>query len=84
MDYIILDLEWNQAADSRDERSRMLTFEIIEIGAVKMNSRMEITDRFSEMVQKRLPVLHLGPPGFDGIAEKYEVFRNGTPVGRSP
>ena len=40
MDYIILDLEWNQAADSRDERSRMLTFEIIEIGAVKMNSRM--------------------------------------------
>ena len=54
MDYIILDLEWNQAADSRDERSRMLTFEIIEIGAVKMNSRMEITDSFHELIRPQV------------------------------
>ena len=31
MDYVVLDLEWNQASDSRDARNRLLTFEIIEI-----------------------------------------------------
>ena len=46
MDYVVLDLEWNQASDSRDARNRLLTFEIIEIGAVKLNSRMEIVDTF--------------------------------------
>lgn len=50
MDYVVLDLEWNQASDSRDARSRLLTFEIIEIGAVKLNSRMEITDTFQELI----------------------------------
>ena len=34
MDYVVLDLEWNQASDSRDARNRLLPFEIIEIGAV--------------------------------------------------
>ncbi len=54
MNYIVLDLEWNQAADSADERCRMLTFEIIEIGAVKLNSRMEITDRFHELIRPQV------------------------------
>lgn len=50
MDYVVLDLEWNQASDNRDARSRLLTFEIIEIGAVKLNSRMEIIDTFQELI----------------------------------
>ena len=50
MDYVVLDLEWNQASDSHDARSRLLTFEIIEIGAVKLNSRMEVTDTFHELI----------------------------------
>lgn len=54
MDYIVLDLEWNQASDSHDDRSKMLTFEIIEIGAVKLNSRMEITDTFHEMIKPQV------------------------------
>ena len=41
MDYVVLDLEWNQASDSRDARNRLLTFEIIEIGAVKLNLRTD-------------------------------------------
>lgn len=49
-----MDLEWNQAADSKDDRSRMLTFEIIEIGAVKMNSRMEIADSFHELIRPQV------------------------------
>lgn len=54
MDYIVFDLEWNQASDSNDERSRMLTFEIIEIGAVKLNSRMEIQDTFHERIKPQV------------------------------
>lgn len=54
MDYIVLDLEWNQASDSHDDRSKMLTFEIIEIGAVKLNSRMEITDTFHELIRPQV------------------------------
>ena len=54
MDTIILDLEWNQAADSRDDRNRMLAFEIIEIGGVKMNSRMEMTDSFHELIRPQV------------------------------
>lgn len=54
MNYIVLDLEWNQASDANDDRSRMLTFEIIEIGAVKLNSRMEIVDTFHEMIKPQI------------------------------
>lgn len=54
MDYIVLDLEWNQASDSHDDRSKMLTFEIIEIGAVKLNSRMEIADTFHELIRPQV------------------------------
>lgn len=54
MNYIVLDLEWNQASDSNDERSKMLTFEIIEIGAVKLNSQMEIVDTFHELIRPQI------------------------------
>ena len=35
MDYIVLDLEWNQAPGKFD-KDTMLPFEIVEIGAVKL------------------------------------------------
>ena len=54
MDYVVLDLEWNQASDSRDARNRLLTFEIIEIGAVKLNSRMEIVGTFEELIRPQV------------------------------
>lgn len=54
MEYIVLDLEWNQASDINDDRSKMLNFEIIEIGAVKLNNRMEITDTFHEMIKPQV------------------------------
>lgn len=49
MEYIILDLEWNQPIS----RSRMvkspirLSGEIIQIGAVKVNEKLEILDTFN-------------------------------------
>lgn len=54
MDYIVLDLEWNQASEANDDRSKMLTFEIIEIGAVKLNSRMEIVGNFHELIKPQI------------------------------
>lgn len=54
MEYIVFDLEWNQAGDNNDERSKMLPFEIIEIGAVKLNRRMEIIDTFHELIKPQV------------------------------
>ena len=53
MNYIILDLEWNQACNHECENPRM-PFEIIEIGAVKLDKKLHIIDSFSSIVKPRL------------------------------
>jgi inhibitor of KinA sporulation pathway (predicted exonuclease) len=54
VNYIVFDLEWNQAADLKTKRANSLTFEIIEIGAVKLNSDREIEDSFSELIKPQV------------------------------
>lgn len=54
MDYIVFDLEWNQSASGKRYTNKKLPFEIIEIGAVKLNSEMQETDRFNELVKPRV------------------------------
>ena len=54
MQYIVLDLEWNQpssynSAAFKESRGKLL-FEIIQIGAVRVNEKMEITDSFTTFV----------------------------------
>ena len=39
--YIVFDLEWNQSAEGKQGEVRELPFEILEIGAVKLNSSLE-------------------------------------------
>ena len=39
MNYIVMDLEWNQASDEKTKLDNELLFEIIEIGAVKLNDK---------------------------------------------
>ena len=41
MNYIVFDLEWNQSPNGKERENPRLPFEIIEIGAVKLNSRLE-------------------------------------------
>ena len=53
MNYIILDLEWNQAAYKVDEEAE-LPFEIIEIGAVKLNKNAEIIDEFTALIRPQV------------------------------
>ena len=50
MNYIVFDLEWNQNPAGKKSRNDKLPFEIIEIGAVKVNSRKEITDSFHRLI----------------------------------
>lgn len=58
MHYIVFDLEWNQA-DGRIGHEGGLPFEIVEIGAVKLNRRMEIVDRFEEIIRPKIyPHMH--------------------------
>lgn len=52
MDYIILDLEWNQGAGKKTEKN--LPFEIVEIGAIKLNSRREKIGEFSELIKPQV------------------------------
>lgn len=49
MNYIVLDLEWNQSRTA-DEVAGLL-FEIVEIGAVKLNDRCVMVSEFSRLVR---------------------------------
>lgn len=54
MNYIILDLEWNQADDLKTKLESELMFEIIEIGAIKLNSERQEIGRFHELIKPQV------------------------------
>jgi DNA polymerase III epsilon subunit-like protein len=54
MNYIILDLEWNQSSSGKEEVSKVLPFEIIEIGAMKLDDNRKITDQFSQLIKPQI------------------------------
>ena len=63
MNYIVFDLEWNQPYSndiSFMKRTKMpLTGEIIQIGAVKLNEKMDIIDHFTMFINlNNLPRMH--------------------------
>lgn len=51
MHYIVLDLEWNQCPYGKDKENPKLPFEILEIGAVKLDENREIIGTFSETIR---------------------------------
>lgn len=51
MNYIILDLEWNQSARGKNFEKKELPFEIIQIGAVKLNEKGIVQDVFNCVVR---------------------------------
>jgi len=54
MNYIVLDLEWNQCPSGKAHEDRALPFEIIEIGAVRLNEAHQITGRFREIIKPQV------------------------------
>ncbi len=58
MNYIVLDLEWNQSTDGREEVPG-IPFEIIEIGAIKLNGDGVMISEFSRLVRPGVyPEMH--------------------------
>lgn len=51
MSYIVLDLEWNQSNTGLEEERKDLPFEIIEIGAIKLDKDMAMMGEFSQLVK---------------------------------
>ena len=59
MNYIVFDLEWNQSPIGQAGEHPRMPFEIIEIGAVKVNDKLEIVDEFRRLIRPKLyPTLH--------------------------
>lgn len=54
MNYIVLDLEWNQCPEGKYKEKKKLPFEIIEIGAVKIDENMDYVDSFSRMIRPQV------------------------------
>ena len=54
MNYIIMDLEWNQSSTGQEQVSKLLPFEIIEVGAIKLNSDRKMVDEFSELIKPQV------------------------------
>lgn len=52
--FIVLDLEWNQSPGGKDSSMDRLPFEIIEIGAVKLNPSLQIISEFHRLIRPRV------------------------------
>lgn len=51
MNYIVFDLEWNQCPYGKERENKRLPFEIIEIGAVKLNEERNPVGSFHEIIK---------------------------------
>lgn len=59
MNYVVFDLEWNQCPYGKNREIKRLPFEIIEIGAIKLNKDREYVDRFHKIIKPVVyPKLH--------------------------
>jgi len=54
MNYIVMDLEWNQSSSGKENTVADLPFEIIEIGAVKLNSDRKMISEFSRLIKPQV------------------------------
>ena len=54
MKYIVFDLEWNQCPTGKEKENKRLPFEIIEIGAVKLNENLEKIDEFTTTIKPKV------------------------------
>ena len=80
--FIVLDLEWNQSSMGRDGSMDRLPFEIIEIGAVKLNSSLQIVSEFRRLIRPRVyrqmhykitEVTHMSMAELDAEGQQFET-----------
>lgn len=71
MNYIVLDLEWNQSANGREYTCKDMPFEIIQIGAVKVDAQFNITDKWESLIcPKEYKKLHFKVKEIVSITEE--------------
>lgn len=79
--YIVFDLEWNQSAEGKAGEIPDLPFEIIEIGAVKLDEDFRVIGTFSRFIRpevyrklhfKVLEIMHLGMEELRSRGEAFE------------
>lgn len=59
MNYVVMDLEWNQSPDGKSTSYEGVPFEIIQIGAVKLDENLQVISEFNRYISPRLyPRLH--------------------------
>jgi len=85
MDYIIFDLEWNQCPEGKEFEKKSLPFEILEIGAVKLDHEYQEIGRFSERIRpvvyrsmhfRTREILHLDMDMLKNARTFPDVFRD--------
>ncbi len=54
MNYIIVDLEWNQSPAGKGSENERIPFEIIEIGAVKLSNSGKILEEFHSYIKPQV------------------------------
>lgn len=54
MNYIVFDLEWNQSPSGKEDSVKHLPFEIIEIGAVKLDEDMRMCGEFHCLIKPQV------------------------------
>jgi len=54
VNYVVLDLEWNQSSQTAEEAGDSLLFEIIEIGAIKLSEEKNMVGEFSRLVKPQV------------------------------
>lgn len=70
MNYIVFDLEWNQSPIGKEAENPLLPFEIIEIGAQKLNEQLEPCGSFHAIAKPVIyPTLHSHTQEIIGITE---------------
>ena len=78
MDYVIFDLEWNQCPYGKEKENPKLPFEIIEIGAVKMDGERNVLGTFHRIV-KPVVYQHLHHRTREVVGLTEEDLQNGIP-----
>ena len=51
MNYIVFDLEWNQCPQGKARENPRIPFEVVEIGAIKLNEEKKEIDTFHEVIR---------------------------------
>ena len=71
MEYVVVDFEWNQSPYGKNASNKYLPFEIIEIGAVKLDAEGREIGRFDEEIKPKVyKRMHHVTKNLTGITEK--------------